>query len=121
MRILWLKSDLLFPLDTGGKLRTWHLMRHLAERHAITYLGFAEPGAPGDRPSNAVEEMRAVAARVETVPLTNPAKGSMRSASGKMSRAAGSTSSCSRPSERRTSCAMRKCSTSIGAPVCSTS
>ena len=30
MRILWLKSDLLLPLDKGGKLRTWHLMRHLA-------------------------------------------------------------------------------------------
>ena len=24
MRILWLKSDLLLPLDKGGKLRTWH-------------------------------------------------------------------------------------------------
>jgi hypothetical protein len=30
MRILWLKSDLLLPLDKGGKLRTWHLMRQLA-------------------------------------------------------------------------------------------
>ena len=33
MRILWLKADLLLPLDKGGKLRTWHLMRHLARRH----------------------------------------------------------------------------------------
>ena len=32
MRILWLKTDLLLPLDKGGKLRTWHLMRHLARR-----------------------------------------------------------------------------------------
>ena len=46
MRILWLKSDVLLPLDKGGKLRTWHLMRHLARRHAITYLAFAEPGTP---------------------------------------------------------------------------
>ena len=45
MRILWLKSDLLLPLDKGGKLRTWHLMRHLARRHEITYLAFAEPGS----------------------------------------------------------------------------
>ena len=33
MRILWLKAGLLLPLDKGGKLRTWHLMRHLAARH----------------------------------------------------------------------------------------
>ena len=30
MRILWLNPNLLLPLDKGGKLRTWHLMRHLA-------------------------------------------------------------------------------------------
>ena len=49
--MLWLKSDLLLPLDKGGKLRTWHLMRQLARRHEITYLAFAEPGAPG-RPTS---------------------------------------------------------------------
>jgi hypothetical protein len=43
MHILWLKSDLLLPLDNGGRLRTWNLMRHLAKRHDITYLGFSEP------------------------------------------------------------------------------
>ena len=37
MRILWLKSDLLLPLDKGGKLRTWHLLRHLTAWHDITY------------------------------------------------------------------------------------
>ena len=41
MRILWLNAGLLLPLDKGGKLRTWHLMRHLARRHEITYLSFA--------------------------------------------------------------------------------
>ena len=30
MKILWLNAGLLLPLDKGGKLRTWHLMRHLA-------------------------------------------------------------------------------------------
>ncbi len=43
MRILWLNANLLLPLDKGGKLRTWHLMRHLAQRHEITYLSFADP------------------------------------------------------------------------------
>ncbi len=74
MRILWLKSDLLLPLDKGGKLRTWHLMRHLAQRHEITYLAFTEPG----QPAADVDGMHAVAARVETVTRSEPAKGTFR-------------------------------------------
>ena len=46
MRILWLNASLLLPLDKGGRLRTWHLMRHLAQRHSITYLSFADPQLP---------------------------------------------------------------------------
>jgi sugar transferase (PEP-CTERM/EpsH1 system associated) len=74
MRILWLKSDLLLPLDKGGKLRTWHLMRHLARRHEITYLAFREPG----QPAADVEGMKEVAARVETITRGEPAKGTLR-------------------------------------------
>jgi sugar transferase (PEP-CTERM/EpsH1 system associated) len=74
MRILWLKSDLLLPLDKGGKLRTWHLMRHLARRHQITYLSFADP----DQPSADVDGMRKVAVRVETIPRRDPPKRSPR-------------------------------------------
>ena len=74
MRILWLKSDLLLPLDKGGKLRTWHLMRHLARRHEITYLAFKEPG----QPAADVDGMREVAAHVETVTRAEPAKGTVR-------------------------------------------
>ena len=69
MRILWLKSDLLLPLDKGGRLRTWHLMRHLARRHDITYLSFAEGVADG---------MDQVARRVETIPRAEPPKGTLR-------------------------------------------
>src|SRR5262249_34408916 len=74
MRVLWLKSDLLLPLDKGGKLRTWHLMRHLARRHEITYLAFAEPGTPAAD----VDGMREVAARVETIERVEPRKGTLR-------------------------------------------
>ena len=74
MRILWLKSDLLLPLDKGGKLRTWHLLRHLAGRHEITYVSFADP----DRTPADVHGMREVASRVITIPRTDPAKGSLR-------------------------------------------
>src|SRR5438270_2134966 len=74
MRILWLKSDLLLPLDKGGRLRTWHLLRHLARRHEITYVSFADPGTPADR----LAGMREVAARIETIPRSDPPKGSAR-------------------------------------------
>ncbi len=74
MRILWLNPNLLLPLDKGGKLRTWHLMRHLAERHEITYLSFADPHtSPAER-----EGMREVCAHLQIVPRTDPAKGSAR-------------------------------------------
>ncbi len=46
MRILWLNAGLLLPLDKGGKLRSWHLLRHLAARHSVTYLGFSDPSTP---------------------------------------------------------------------------
>src|SRR6185295_2380823 len=74
MRILWLKTDLLLPLDKGGKLRTWHLMRHLAKQHEISYLAFAEP----DQPQADITGMREVASRVETVTRSEPAKGTWR-------------------------------------------
>jgi sugar transferase (PEP-CTERM/EpsH1 system associated) len=74
MRILWLKSDLLLPLDKGGKLRTWHLLRHLARHHEITYLAFVEP----DQPAADIAGMREVAARVETVTRSEPFKRSLR-------------------------------------------
>jgi len=72
MNILWLKSDLLLPLDKGGRLRTWHLMRHLAKRHNITYLSFAENGQQREAAG-----MRQVARRVVTVPRTDRAKRSV--------------------------------------------
>jgi sugar transferase (PEP-CTERM/EpsH1 system associated) len=73
MKILWLNAGLLLPLDKGGKLRTWHLMRHLATRHDITYLSFSDPTqTAADRAG-----MREVCARLETVPRTDPAKGTL--------------------------------------------
>jgi sugar transferase (PEP-CTERM/EpsH1 system associated) len=72
MRILWLNAGLLLPLDKGGKLRTWHLMRHLARRHDITYLSFIDPSATaGDR-----DGMREVCTDLHVVARSDPPKGS---------------------------------------------
>ncbi len=73
MKILWLNAGLPLPLDKGGKLRTWHLMRHLARRHEVTYLSFAAP----NQPRSDLEGMREVAARVLTVPREDAPKGSL--------------------------------------------
>ncbi|MDQ3486820.1 MAG: glycosyltransferase family 4 protein [Acidobacteriota bacterium] len=73
MKILWLNSGLLLPLDKGGKLRTWHLMRHLALQHDITYLSFAER----DQRHEDRVGMREVCNALETVPRTDPAKGTL--------------------------------------------
>src|SRR6185503_20572822 len=71
MKLLWLNAGLLLPLDKGGKLRTWHVMRHLASRHDITYLSFSDPAQTADDR----EGMRAVCAHLRTIPRTDPAKG----------------------------------------------
>jgi glycosyltransferase involved in cell wall biosynthesis len=41
LRILWLKSGPLHPLDTGGKIRTHSVLRELKKRHEITFLALA--------------------------------------------------------------------------------
>jgi glycosyltransferase involved in cell wall biosynthesis len=40
MRILWVKPGKLLPLDTGGKLRTYNILRHLSGSHELTYLSY---------------------------------------------------------------------------------
>ena len=74
MKILWLNAGLLLPLDKGGKLRTWHLMRHLKTRHDITYLSFTDPAQTDEHRIG----MRAVCSRLETVPRSDAGKGTLR-------------------------------------------
>jgi sugar transferase (PEP-CTERM/EpsH1 system associated) len=74
MKLLWLNAGLLLPLDKGGKLRTWHVMRHLAARHDITYLSFEDSTqTEADRFG-----MRDVCSRLETVPRIDSPKGTWR-------------------------------------------
>ena len=49
LRILWLKTELLHPVDKGGKIRTIEMLKRLKRRHHITYMtlddGTATPDA----------------------------------------------------------------------------
>jgi glycosyltransferase involved in cell wall biosynthesis len=40
MKILWVKTGKILPLDTGGKLRTYNILRHLSANHELTYLSY---------------------------------------------------------------------------------
>jgi len=45
MNILWLKTGPLHPLDSGGKLRTYNMLRQLHRNHQVTYLSHFPVGA----------------------------------------------------------------------------
>lgn len=40
MKLLWAKAGKILPLDSGGKLRTYNILRHLATAHELTYLSW---------------------------------------------------------------------------------
>lgn len=42
MKLLWLKYGELFPLDTGGKLRSFHLLRELSRHLDLTFVSYAD-------------------------------------------------------------------------------
>lgn len=72
MHILWLKTELLHPIDKGGKIRTYHTLLHLKRRHRITYLTLDDGGAASDARTRATE----YAHNVVTIPFNAPKKGS---------------------------------------------
>ncbi|HLA11555.1 MAG TPA: glycosyltransferase [Pyrinomonadaceae bacterium] len=50
MRILWLKTELLHPVDKGGKIRTYQMLKELKRQHHITYLCLDETmSTPAER------------------------------------------------------------------------
>jgi glycosyltransferase involved in cell wall biosynthesis len=71
LRILWLKTELLHPVDKGGKIRTYHMLKELKRQgHEITYLTLDDGTAAGDAPERAVEYCD----EVITVPHSTRAK-----------------------------------------------
>jgi polysaccharide biosynthesis protein PslH len=40
LRILWVKAGKLLPVDTGGKIRSYNILRHLARSHSVTFLSY---------------------------------------------------------------------------------
>ena len=74
MRILWIKTELLHPVDKGGRIRTYQMLRSLARKHHLTYLCLDDGQAAPD----AAERAREYCAELVTVPFAPAAKGGSR-------------------------------------------
>ena len=73
MRILWIKTELLHPVDKGGRIRTYQMLRSLSRHHHVTYLALDDGTAASDALTRAAE----YAARVVTVPFKTARKTSL--------------------------------------------
>jgi len=40
MRILWVKASKLLPVHTGGRIRSYNILKHLAAHHTVTLLSY---------------------------------------------------------------------------------
>jgi len=73
MKILFLQKRLLFPANSGGKIRTLNVLRHLARWHEVTYLCNIQSGD-----DKYADEMRDLGVRLETIPWAEAPRGSFR-------------------------------------------
>ena len=55
MRVLWLKTELLHPVNRGGRIRTYQMLRQLKGDHHITYLCLDDESGGEDARSRATE------------------------------------------------------------------
>jgi polysaccharide biosynthesis protein PslH len=57
MRVLQFAPRVCWPLDTGAKLRNYHLARVLAQQTRVTLLAFNDHGKPLEQPSSDLENL----------------------------------------------------------------
>ena len=72
MKVLWVKAGGLVPPDTGGKIRSYNILRELARGHAITFFSFYAAHANDLHP-----QLKSVFDRVICIPLKLPASRSL--------------------------------------------
>jgi len=65
LRILYLNQLLPYPPDAGPKVRSYHVVQHLAGRHEVTLAAFSRPS---DRPES-LAHLRSFCSEVHTVPM----------------------------------------------------
>jgi len=72
MKILWVKAGGLVPLDVGGKIRSYQIIRELSRKHDVTLFTFY-PAQPDD----GHPKLRQMLSKVVCVPLELPASRSL--------------------------------------------
>jgi sugar transferase (PEP-CTERM/EpsH1 system associated) len=75
VHILWLKTELLHPVDKGGRIRTYNMLRALRRDHRVTYLALDDGTAAPDAAERARDEY---CHDLVTVPFAPAAKGGAR-------------------------------------------
>lgn len=55
MHILWIKTELLHPVDKGGRIRTYNMLRALKAQHRVTYVTLDDGTAAPDAADRAGE------------------------------------------------------------------
>jgi glycosyltransferase involved in cell wall biosynthesis len=73
MKVLWVKSGGLLPLDTGGKIRSFNIARELARRHDVTVFTFYPALNPDPH-----ERLGEPFVQVERLPLNLPERAGIR-------------------------------------------
>jgi glycosyltransferase involved in cell wall biosynthesis len=63
VRILWVKAGKLLPVDTGGKIRSYNILRHLARNYEVTLLSYYG----GKRDADYEDELRSEFPRAQTI------------------------------------------------------
>ena len=74
VHILWLKTELLHPLDKGGRIRTYQMLRQLVRQHRLTYLTLDD----GHRSADAIDRAAEYCTDLVRVPARTSPKGSLR-------------------------------------------
>ncbi|MGC2323410.1 MAG: glycosyltransferase, partial [Terriglobales bacterium] len=69
MKLLWLKAGGLHPQNSGGKIRTYNLLRYLAQRHEVTFVSYYRFGE-GEAACDA--SLERLLSRVIALPSSEP-------------------------------------------------
>jgi glycosyltransferase involved in cell wall biosynthesis len=73
MKILFVHKQILFPRDTGGKIRVLNVLKHLGQWHDVTYVSNLRPGE-----EQYLESMQGLGLRMETVAGATSRRGGAR-------------------------------------------
>ncbi len=70
MRILWVKTEILHPLDKGGRIRTYQMLRLIAREHHVTYVALDD----GTDSPEAIEQAKEYCHELVRVPFKAPSR-----------------------------------------------